>query len=821
MNSKTSCAGTECLEKLPEPQILDDGWRQNLGTSNLRKLRENGWWTGQKPAHQSCPGVQEDGTVSSLVIPDLATCTRQEVQEYFDNSWTITEVLFSALRNDEAFYRPPYHHLRHPLIFYYGHPAALYINKLRVAGLVDSSINWSIESIFETGVDEMSWDDMSKNSIKWPTIDAVHEFRKQVYGTVCDVIAQHPDLGDEHRVIEQAHPLWALFMGFEHERIHIETSSVLIRELPISLVETPAHWPLMHQSARGHEVVSPVVGEDYPAIELISFKAVDVEYGKPVDFPTFGWDNEYGNKKVAVAEFEADRCLISNGSFFEFVKAGGYRDKKYWSEAGWNWRGFRNVKFPTFWVPNGPAGSDLYNLRTNFEIIPMPWSWPAVVNYHEASAFCKWRSEVDGTQSSYRLISEAEHESMRKHTGFSNTENPTSQSNLNLRCGSESPVDGNVSERSSGDVSKPAIGEGSRTSIGAVAKPAIGDLFGNVWQWCEDDFNPLPGFRIHPLYDDFSTPCFDGEHKMILGGSFVSTGGEASPWARFHFRPHFAQHAGFRLAYSADDNDGRAVKIGVSTDNPYETDRMLSDYLLLHFGDSNIQMPFKSGPSEATLFPTRCADLVTNWAEKLNLECDRVLDIGCAVGGASFHLAEKFDHVTAIDLSQSFINLANKLKTEGEVAYNVFEEGEIVSAHKATVDETQRSRVNFRRADACSLPPEFIDFDAVLIANVLCRLPSPMSLLNRLSGDRGVVKRGGVVVITTPFTWMETYTPRDVWMGGYTDENGNPHFSADKLKSALNPEFELLEEFDMPLIIREHRRKYQLIYSLATVWKRK
>ena len=32
---------------------------------------------------------------------------------------------------EEPFYRPPYHELRHPLIFYYGHPAVLYINKVR------------------------------------------------------------------------------------------------------------------------------------------------------------------------------------------------------------------------------------------------------------------------------------------------------------------------------------------------------------------------------------------------------------------------------------------------------------------------------------------------------------------------------------------------------------------------------------------------------------------------------------------------------------------------------------------------------------------
>ncbi len=39
------------------------------------------------------------------------------------------------------------------------------------------------------------------------------------------------------------HPLWSLFMSMQHERIHLETSSVLIRELPLHLVSRSEHWP--------------------------------------------------------------------------------------------------------------------------------------------------------------------------------------------------------------------------------------------------------------------------------------------------------------------------------------------------------------------------------------------------------------------------------------------------------------------------------------------------------------------------------------------------------------------------------------------------
>jgi hypothetical protein len=65
----------------------------------------------------------------------LARATREEVLDYFRNTWALTETLFSSLANDSVFYMVP-DSLRRPLIFYFGHPAALYINKGHQAGLV-------------------------------------------------------------------------------------------------------------------------------------------------------------------------------------------------------------------------------------------------------------------------------------------------------------------------------------------------------------------------------------------------------------------------------------------------------------------------------------------------------------------------------------------------------------------------------------------------------------------------------------------------------------------------------------------------------------
>ena len=135
------------------------------------------------------------------------------------------------------------------------------MNKLRVAGLLHKPINPYYEVIFETGVDEMSWDDLSKNKMKWPSVAEVQEYRRKVYKAVSTVIS---DLTNEQCTsIGQDSPLWALVMGFEHERIHFETSSVLISEMPIKYVRFPEGFPSYHPSVHRHgeaTVPHPVPG---------------------------------------------------------------------------------------------------------------------------------------------------------------------------------------------------------------------------------------------------------------------------------------------------------------------------------------------------------------------------------------------------------------------------------------------------------------------------------------------------------------------------------------------------------------------------------
>lgn len=65
---------------------------------------------------------------------------------------------------------------------------------------------------------------------------------------------------------------------------------------------------------------------------------------------SFGWDNEYGSREFSVPAFEASKHMVSNGEYLEFVKDAGYARQELWTDVGWRWKMFRNVKKPQFWV---------------------------------------------------------------------------------------------------------------------------------------------------------------------------------------------------------------------------------------------------------------------------------------------------------------------------------------------------------------------------------------------------------------------------------------------------------------------------------------
>jgi len=250
----------------------------------------------------------------------------------------------------------------------------------------------------------------------------------------------------------------------------------------------------------------------------------------------------------------------------------------------------------------------------------------------------------------------------------------------------------------------------------------------------------------------------------------------------------------------------------MATGDVYESVAALNEYLLFHYGSEEEILPYTFGPRDALNFAVRtvseCLDLNSLPADA------RAFDVGCAVGRSSFELARFCRNVVGLDFSSAFVAAADALAKRGQLPYARIVCGEIVEQAVARVpDGIDRSRVRFVQGDAGNLSEEFADFDVVHAANLLCRLPNPRSFLERLPA---LVTTGGKLILATPCTWLEAFTPKSNWLGG-TDQCRD---TLNRVVEVLKPAFSLEKTIDLPFLIREHERKFQWNVSQASVWQR-
>ncbi|XP_019645512.1 PREDICTED: ergothioneine biosynthesis protein 1-like [Branchiostoma belcheri] len=760
---------------------------------------------------------------------DLSSCSKGDILKYFEASYDLNESLFVGLKDEEAFYKCP-DRLRLPLIFYYAHTATVYVNKLMLAGLMTQRVNLHFETMFELGVDEMSWDDTENyrmgGSFQWPPLAEAVEFRRLVRNRVRQLIEDTP----LQLPITQDSPWWAVMMGVEHEKIHIETSSVLIRQMPITMVTTPPKWKYAPASTDTTIQENP----------LIQMEGGEVTIGKPRDFPSYGWCMEYGQRTFKVPTFEASKFKVTNREILQFVKAGGYENSSYWTKEGWTWQSFRQLRHPVFWVctkgcksgcgaalsshshclpeyftttysdkeirqnSNGPQHGDLngtrngpqngdgclpdFRLRVMFDVIEMPWDWPAVVNYHEARAFCAWKG------SEFRMLTEAEFNMIQGGALGAPSKGVTSdpvfhkdpQANFRLTFGSSSPVD-----------------------LYPANDLGFHDVYGNVWEWVEDHFNGLPGYKQHHLYDDYAFPFMDGRHGLMLGGSWASDGTYNSRFSRSYFRRHFYQHAGFRVArtlpgagkspvvmvntdvyilgagveekqLTVPETVGLEVVPMASTNKQFhqETEEQLAAMLALQYGNSG---------------QNYSKDLADFCVEKANLygcPLQNVVQLGCGTGGVVYQLARTYKEVIGLDYCARFLDAAITLQKNREfhLPRAVTKTEKSMTKDVITVSipaDMQRNRLTFKQMTW--VPNEIPKANLVLL-DFLDRVNNPKAWWLRLWE---IVTDNGIVVVISQ------------------------KVGKDELAADLNKKMDLLDEQEFQF----NNGQGQTEITMATIWK--
>lgn len=678
---------------------------------------------------------------------------REEIKKQFLQTYELDEKLFDLLKDKESLYQQP-NRLRHPLIFYYGHTATFFINKLALANIIKKRVNPKFESIFAIGVDEMSWDDLNSRHYTWPTYEETKAYRNEVKQIILDLI----DTLSFTMPINWDSSMWIILMGIEHENIHIETSSVLLRELDIKFLKTEEIFSYKNEALT-----------TYPKNELLEVKGSTITLQKNRENPIYyGWDNEFSFHKAIIKDFQASKYLVSNGEFLEFVKEGGYNKPEFFSTEGKEWLDFTQAKHPYFWIKK----EDSYFLREINRVIPLALNYPVDINIYEAEAFCKYKSSKLGFE--VRLPSEDEYYALYNYTNAQEKE-----ANIGLIQFNQSSVD-------------------------KYKFDDFYDVIGNVWQWSLTPIYPFDDFIAHPIYDDFTTPTFDDRHALMKGGSFISLGNETLKEARYAFRKHFFQHAGFRYVKSINEYRTKL------NDNVYETDELIAQYCDFHYGSENFGVKN---------FCLNSVELLNPYLKNINKK--KALDLGCSVGRSTFELAKIFDDVIGIDFSTNFINVGVKLKIYDSLIYKVKKEGEIFEEKAVSLKELGlekiKEKVTFMQGDACNLKDIYTCFDLIFCSNLIDRLYYPQKFLDDIPSR---INKDGLLVLLSPYTWLEDYTPKENWLGGYIKDNKEVK-TLDTLKENLLVDFELLETIDVPFVIKETSRKYQHTISQMSIWKKK
>jgi iron(II)-dependent oxidoreductase len=304
-------------------------------------------------------------------------------------------------------------------------------------------------------------------------------------------------------------------MVVSHEHQHDETMLQALQLRPgAPLLEPGAPLPRGRAGVAGTSVLVPggpfVLGVD------------------AADEP-FSLDNERPAHRVDVPPFRIGRVPVTNAEYARFVADGGYGTARWWSARGWAHRLEAGLERPQFWGPDGT--------RTRLGVVEeLPPDEPVQhVTFFEAEAYAAWAGA--------RLPTEVEWEKAAVW-------DPAIGRRRRFPWGSAEPT--------------PAVanlGGSALRPAGVGAYPAgasaygVEQLMGDVWEWTSSPFRPWPSFRPM-LYATYSEPFFDGDYRVLRGGSWAVAASILRPSFRNWDHPVRRQiFSGIRLAWDVESQD--------------------------------------------------------------------------------------------------------------------------------------------------------------------------------------------------------------------------------------------------------------------------
>ncbi|MBN1201918.1 MAG: SUMF1/EgtB/PvdO family nonheme iron enzyme [Anaerolineae bacterium] len=233
------------------------------------------------------------------------------------------------------------------------------------------------------------------------------------------------------------------------------------------------------------------------------------------------WDwpekTEQPQHTVTLPDYRIGRYPVTVGEYRAFVEAGGYRERRWWTDAGWRVRGEENWTAPHYWDDKKWTGDD------RLPVIGVSW--------YEAVAYCRWLAAQTGQP--YRLPTEIEWEKAAR--GPDGRRYPWGDAWRNEVCTTQE------------------AGIGHTTPVGRYSPAGdspygAADMAGSVWEWC------TTGWR--DTYEEAADDDLDGDaRRVVRGGSWGDNQGDARAMSRYGLQAASRlSFNGFRVVYTPPDS---------------------------------------------------------------------------------------------------------------------------------------------------------------------------------------------------------------------------------------------------------------------------
>nr|WP_044200357.1 SUMF1/EgtB/PvdO family nonheme iron enzyme [Oscillochloris trichoides] len=250
-------------------------------------------------------------------------------------------------------------------------------------------------------------------------------------------------------------------------------------------------------------------------------------YVRPGTYRIGGWEPKDPAANLRLNAFWVARVPFTVAQYAQFLRAGGYHTRRWWTPIGWAWRTKRKIEQPYRWQ----EGS--FNSRAEQALQGITW--------YEAAACGAWLAEElrFDLPAGYtlRLPTEAEWEVAAAY-------GPRGQ-RFSYPWGEQEPTAKLAVFNRKWEEGAPDV---ATCPAGAAACGAL-DMVGTVWEWCSSDYNKYPQ-AAHALAKGFITIDWLATPVSVplRGGSYYSSETDVRCGARDGVLPDFGNLGyGFRV----------------------------------------------------------------------------------------------------------------------------------------------------------------------------------------------------------------------------------------------------------------------------------